>query len=116
MTLERVATLSSSGQITLPKTFRDMIGLKSGDKANIELKDGAIVIRRQKTFEEVEAEMEKLRQSFSEETKRLIKKNAGKTVNQLRQEIDNSPEGRAYYERKFGPNNYYDEDDGDGDD
>jgi len=39
------ATLTSKGQITLPKAVRDALGLKAGDKVEFEYVDGRFVIR-----------------------------------------------------------------------
>ena len=37
-------TITSKGQVTLPKKLRDRVGLKSGDKANISLLDDRTII------------------------------------------------------------------------
>lgn len=39
------ATLTSKGQLTLPKTVRDDLGLKEGDKVEFEKIDGRYVLR-----------------------------------------------------------------------
>jgi AbrB family looped-hinge helix DNA binding protein len=42
-------TLTSKGQLTLPKDIRDRLGLKAGDKLNCSIAgDGEIVLRRKK--------------------------------------------------------------------
>jgi AbrB family looped-hinge helix DNA binding protein len=40
------ATLTSKGQITLPKQVRDELGLQPGDKVEFEKRDGRYVLRR----------------------------------------------------------------------
>jgi AbrB family looped-hinge helix DNA binding protein len=42
-----VATLTSKGQITLPKNVRDDLGLKDGDQVSFEKIDGRYVLRPQ---------------------------------------------------------------------
>lgn len=37
-------TITSKGQITLPKKLRDKVGLRTGDKANISLLDDRTII------------------------------------------------------------------------
>lgn len=39
------ATLTSKGQLTLPKEIRDELGLKEGDKVDFEKKNGQFFIR-----------------------------------------------------------------------
>jgi len=38
------STLTSKGQITLPKEIRHHLGLESGDRVNFEIRDGAVVV------------------------------------------------------------------------
>ena len=40
------ATVAERGQITLPKTVRDALGLTKGTKLKVELIDGRIVLRK----------------------------------------------------------------------
>jgi antitoxin PrlF len=42
-----VATVTSKGQITLPKEVRDDLGLKDGDRVSFEKIDGRYVLRPQ---------------------------------------------------------------------
>ncbi len=37
-------TITSKGQVTLPKKLRDKIGLRNGDKANISLLDNRTIV------------------------------------------------------------------------
>lgn len=52
-------TLSSVGQITLPKSVRNALGLSSGDKVGIKInpKAGTITLKKQPTAEEVFAKL-----------------------------------------------------------
>lgn len=38
------STLTSKGQITLPKEIREHLGLETGDRVNFEIRDGAVVM------------------------------------------------------------------------
>jgi len=38
------STLTSKGQITLPKQIRDHLGVQTGDRVNFEIRDGAVVV------------------------------------------------------------------------
>ncbi len=40
------ATLTSKGQVTIPKAVRDLLGLEAGDQLDFVLEDGARVILR----------------------------------------------------------------------
>ena len=42
--------ISSKGQITVPKTVRDALGLKSGDSVEFVMKDGQAMLRRAKVW------------------------------------------------------------------
>ena len=38
------STLTSKGQITLPKEIRDHLRLENGDRVNFEIRDGAVIV------------------------------------------------------------------------
>jgi AbrB family looped-hinge helix DNA binding protein len=40
-----VATLSSKGQLVIPKELRDHLGLRAGDVLQVEERDGIIIVR-----------------------------------------------------------------------
>jgi AbrB family looped-hinge helix DNA binding protein len=40
-----LATLTSKGQVTVPKAVRDALGLKQGDQLSGELEDGSVGVR-----------------------------------------------------------------------
>ncbi len=44
MTLHEVATLTSKGQITLPKSIRQALGLEPGGKLAFDLRGGEVVV------------------------------------------------------------------------
>lgn len=53
-------TLSSVGQITIPRSVRKLLGLEKGAKLNLEIdqEKKTITLKRQKTHEEIFAELE----------------------------------------------------------
>ena len=40
-----LATLTSKGQVTIPKTVRDALGLRQGDQLSWELEEGSVRVR-----------------------------------------------------------------------
>ena len=40
------ATLSKSGQVTIPRVLREKLGLKTGDVIGFEVRDGILVARK----------------------------------------------------------------------
>lgn len=101
-----VTTMSKAYQITVPSVMRKALGLIPGDSVDIKLEKGRMVITRAETHEEkvkrAFAELDKWRESLPDETKELIKKHAGWTVNQYHEYYDNLPETKAYLEKKYG--------------
>ncbi|MFP4202481.1 MAG: AbrB/MazE/SpoVT family DNA-binding domain-containing protein, partial [Candidatus Acetothermia bacterium] len=62
VTMINTATLTSKGQITIPKEIREKLGLKKGDKLVLIEKDGNVILRkvsleeiRQKALENYES-------------------------------------------------------------
>lgn len=50
-----MSTLSEKGQVTIPKEFRDKLGLKPGSEVNFKLEDGKLVIVKEKvSFDDYE--------------------------------------------------------------
>ena len=43
------AKLSSKGQVTIPKSCRDQLGLKTGSVLDFEAVDGALIVRKVQT-------------------------------------------------------------------
>jgi AbrB family looped-hinge helix DNA binding protein len=44
--MEPVTTLTSNGQVTIPKVVRDELGLKPRDKIRFSLENGHVVLRK----------------------------------------------------------------------
>ena len=60
--IPRTLTISSVGQITIPRKVRELLGVKNGDKLAIDVdeKSKTFTLKRQKTHEEIFAELEEL--------------------------------------------------------
>lgn len=100
-------TISKSGQITLPKDFRNALGVDIGDQVTLDLdkKDKTkVVLARQLTPDEFIKQIDQIMGNNTPKTQRLIKKHSGKTINQLRQEWDTSPTGQSYHKEKYDIN------------
>lgn len=95
-------TVTKTGQIFLPKAVRTALNLLPGQRISFDVKGDVLTLRRAKTIEEILADIDRIRENASEETKRRIKMNAGKTVAEMRDEWDRSPEGQKYYKEKYG--------------
>ena len=59
-------TLSSVGQITLPKSIRKLLGLEKGAKLNLEVNQAekTIILKKQKTFDEVMAALDEIDKKY----------------------------------------------------
>ena len=59
-------TLSSVGQITIPRSIRKLLNLDPGTKFNIEInqKTSTITLKKQKTFDEVMAELDEIDKKY----------------------------------------------------
>lgn len=44
--IQETASLTSKGQITLPKSIRQVLGVEAGDKLTFELRDNEVIVRR----------------------------------------------------------------------
>jgi antitoxin PrlF len=97
--IHELATLTSKGQITLPKSIRQALGVDTGGKVAFELRGGEVVVTRAEAEHEdpaigaflglLEADIRAGRhlQSLPEDLARAMLANAGHAVN-LDEEID----------------------------
>lgn len=53
-----ITTMTKTGQVTVGKEFRQLLGVKPGDKVFIDYKDGAVNIKRVPTNEEFLAQLD----------------------------------------------------------
>lgn len=93
------ATLTSSGQITIPKPIRDQLAIKVGSRLNLSLTNNTLTIERKKTIDEIFASLRTLNDKLPPEAKARLKKDAGKTATELMNEYWDSPEGQRELER-----------------
>ena len=92
-----VMSVTSAGQVTIPKELRDNLGITTA--VEVQQDGDKVVMSRAKSLRE---RMHALQATFTPEQKAAIKRNAGKTVSQLREELWNTPEGRAYIKEVYG--------------
>lgn len=97
--IQELATLTSKGQITLPKSIRQALGVDTGGKVAFELRGGEVVVTRAESEHEdpaigaflglLEADIRAGRhlQSLPDDLARAMLANAGHAVN-LDEEID----------------------------
>ncbi len=91
--------LTKSGQMTLPKALREFLGVDGAKSVQIEKTKDGVQIQRRLSDEEFFAKLDAMK---SEKTKAAIRRNAGKTMSELRHEWAKSPAGKRYLERKYG--------------
>ncbi len=92
-------TITKTGQIFLPKAVRTALNLLPGERVSLSLENESVTIQKTKSLEDVLAELDA---SMSDEARKMLKKNAGKTVRELREEWANSEEGKQYFKEKYG--------------
>ena len=92
-----IASVTSVGQVTIPKAWRDALGITG--RVVLDKRDERIIIELDEGFD---AKMSNIRKKFSSKTRRLVKKNAGKTAAELRQEILETKDGKKYMEEQYG--------------
>lgn len=98
------ATITKSGQVTLPKVIRDLLNVKIGERVDFDVdkKTNEVFIKRKLTPEEV---AEKLDSMTSPETKIRIQKLGGKPFDEIREKIYNDEPDQEeinYYKEKYG--------------
>ena len=93
MQIHEVATLTSKGQLTLPKSIRQALGVTTGGKVAFDLREGEVVVTRADAEHEdpaigaflrlLEADIRAGRhvQSLPEELARSVLANAGHLMN-----------------------------------
>ena len=95
--MEYTATLSSSGQITLPKALRTHLKLNFGDKVSLRLAQNKIELKRIQDLQEVLAEID---QETTPAIRAKIAERAGQTAGEFRETWLKSPESKDYYREK----------------
>ena len=102
--------INSSGQATIPKAIRDLLGIVPGENRLVfDVVKGKVVMEKEKSRRELFEESEKkIRKLMAEAEKRnpeitkLKKKYAGMTFNEVREAYDATPEGIKEFREKYG--------------
>lgn len=101
-----VTTLSSSGQITLPKTLRNKLCISAGDQVVIdEIHDQIVLKSRRQELEETFAKLDALVKEKEQNDPEFVKareKYSGMTFNEVRDAYDATPEGRKEFKERYG--------------
>lgn len=102
--------INSSGQATIPKAIRDLLGIVPGENRLIfDIKEGEVVLGKEKSRAEVlEETMQRIWKRREEaerqnpEIKKAREKYKGMTFNEVRDAYDATPEGKKEFEEKYG--------------
>ena len=89
--------VTSVGQVTLPKVMRDALGIV--DRVSVEQRGDEIVIKRQKTVDEV---LDEVRAIFADEKREKFKELKGKTAGEIRQEGLKGKQWQEYTKEHYG--------------
>lgn len=95
----QTATLTKTGQITVPKWVREFLGVTSGDVIVFKKERGGMRIERGKTAEETAAAIDKL--IPDEVRQHHMEHYAGLTAAEARDKWAKSEEGRAYFKEQM---------------
>ena len=109
-TMSYTVTINSSGQATIPKAVRDILGvIPSENRIIFDIIDGKVVLTREPSRREIlEASLERIAARNREaekrnpEIKKLREKYKGMTFNEVRDAYDATPEGKKEFEEKYG--------------
>lgn len=102
--------INSSGQATIPKAVRNILGLiPNENRLTFNIVDGQVILSREPSRREMlEASLEKIAARNKEaekrnpEIKKLRKKYQGMTFDEVRDAYDATPEGKKEFEEKYG--------------
>ncbi len=92
-------TITKSGQISLPKSIREALNLTIGGKVTLDYSKSKLTIRRKMTDEEFFAKMDSL---ISDKTRSLFKKNAEKSISELKSAYEKTENFKNNYKEKYG--------------
>lgn len=96
-TAATIAPVTSVGQVTLPKIWRD--ALKIVDRVRIEKKGNTIVIKK---ADDLREGLRKAQALITPEERARIQKYAGMTASEYREWFDNTPEGIKHRKEEYG--------------
>ena len=100
-------SITSAGQMTLPKALREKYGITSKVLVEEDKKTGKIVIEREKTREEqLDEALAYIDNLWTDEERARIKKYAGMSFEETVEELEKTPEGRREIEAEYGKGIY----------
>ncbi len=103
-------SINSSGQATIPKAIRDLLGIVPGENRLVfDIVKGKVVLFREPSRKEMlEASLNKIWGNIEKEKKKNpefaknYEKYKGMTFNEVRDAYDATPEGRREFKEKYG--------------
>ncbi|MBQ2659515.1 AbrB/MazE/SpoVT family DNA-binding domain-containing protein [Candidatus Saccharibacteria bacterium] len=109
-TMSFAVTINSSGQATIPKEVRDILGIIPGqNRLTFDIVDGEIVLGREPSRAELlEASLKKIWRNIEKEKKKNpefaenYEKYKGMSFEEVRDAYDATPEGKKEFEEKYG--------------
>lgn len=83
--MTRVTTITSKGQVTIPKEIRDELGLKPRDKIRFSLENGYVVLRKAyPSLEEIVGSLPPLEMPIEEAIERAKEERAQRLIAKMR--------------------------------
>lgn len=109
-TMTYAVAINSSGQATIPKAVRDLLGVVPGENRLIfDIKGKKVTLGREPSRKELlEASMEKIWASIEREKKenpefaKNFEKYKGMTFNEVRDAYESTPEGKKEFKERYG--------------
>ena len=103
-------SINSSGQATIPKAIRDLLGVVPGENRLIfDLEGKKVVLKREKSRREMLDETMKKIEAINRRAERrnpkikeMKERYKGMTFNEVRDAYDATPEGKKEFEEKYG--------------
>lgn len=92
------ATVTKTGQITIPKAVREMIGVEPGQRVVFRRNRTGATVTREKTAAEIAEEIDRL---IPEEAKEYhMREYAGMTSSEMQEKWLETPDARKYFEKE----------------
>ena len=109
-TMTYAVAINSSGQATIPKAIRDLLGIIPGEnRLTFNIQKGQVVLGKEASRRErLLASLDKIHQRLEKEKAenpeiaKNIEKYKGMTYEEIREAYDNTPEGKKEFEEKYG--------------
>lgn len=109
-TMSYTVTINSSGQATIPKAVRSILGvIPTENRITFDIINGQVVLTREPSRREMlEASLKRIATRNKEaekknpEIKKLREKYKGMTFNEVRDAYDATEEGKKEFEEKYG--------------